>query len=524
MMRFAKIFCLLVSLTNSRLNAQGLLNNGATIILNNGVKVTVKNASGNYLSQSNGHISNLSGGGYLYIEGNWTNNSANTGFLNDGTTVILSGTNQNIGGSSSTLFYNLLFSNPGTKTLLINASTGGVAGTGTLNLSGSVLDLNSYTLSINNNSPAAVSYGSGYIQSETNLSVNPSVVKWNTGSGTGNYVFPFGASGSQIPFSFSITAPMPSSSDYIAVSTRATVAPDNLPWAGAGNAAAVSNMYCAMLNRDGSADAVIDRWWDIHASSVVTADLIFSYLGTENTMSSSYNTGGIQAQHWNGNSWDIPVGMGFAVQSGVGTCTVTGASTFSPWVLSSVTSPLPVELIAFDFSCQNGIPLLQWATATETNNDYFEIEESADGITYLPVAKIKGAGSTLVRQNYTQLLTGYTSSKPYYRLKQTDFNSNYHFSPLLFINSCSAKQNTIDSYFSSGNIYLLLQTDPETDIALDLYDMNGKKTLNTHIHSTTGTGRQSVEAYTVAPGIYTLHLQWGNNNAMVKKLVILPNQ
>jgi len=105
-------------------------------------------------------------------------------------------------------------------------------------------------------------------------------------------------------------------------------------------------------------------------------------------------------------------------------------STTSPytldWSLSGGASldceSLPVELTGFWGKCNNSVVELTWETASEINNDYFTLEKSTDGINYLTMATIKGAGST---QGFT-FTYKYDDFEPlalqYYRLSQTDFN------------------------------------------------------------------------------------------------------
>ena len=57
-------------------------------------------------------------------------------------------------------------------------------------------------------------------------------------------------------------------------------------------------------------------------------------------------------------------------------------------------SVLPVELLYFTASSsENGIRL-HWSTASETNNDYFILERSIDGIQFGTLAKVQGNGTT----------------------------------------------------------------------------------------------------------------------------------
>ena len=57
-------------------------------------------------------------------------------------------------------------------------------------------------------------------------------------------------------------------------------------------------------------------------------------------------------------------------------------------------SPLPIELLSFDGKIKDGTSYLTWKTASEINNDYFEIEKSTDGINFESIGKVTGAGNS----------------------------------------------------------------------------------------------------------------------------------
>ena len=89
---------------------------------------------------------------------------------------------------------------------------------------------------------------------------------------------------------------------------------------------------------------------------------------------------------------------------------------------------LPIELSYFTIS-QNGEDILfEWETATETNNDYFTIEQSIDGISFHEVARISGAGTTSLSNSYDYSLPATFNGLMYFRLKQTDYNGDYSYS------------------------------------------------------------------------------------------------
>ncbi|TAL60780.1 MAG: hypothetical protein EPN85_06465 [Bacteroidetes bacterium] len=61
---------------------------------------------------------------------------------------------------------------------------------------------------------------------------------------------------------------------------------------------------------------------------------------------------------------------------------------------------LPVELLSFSANCKNNSVKLYWQTASEQNNDYFEVERSTDGKIFESIGNAKGAGNSSTISNY----------------------------------------------------------------------------------------------------------------------------
>ena len=120
------------------------------------------------------------------------------------------------------------------------------------------------------------------------------------------------------------------------------------------------------------------------------------------TASGINNCPDLTIARWNGASWDERPGttVGGSTCSGSGTGTiVTNAvlTAFSPFTFGSKLSsvnPLPVELINFTANCSGDGIALNWSTASETKNDYFLLERSVDGNTWLDIKHIKGANNS----------------------------------------------------------------------------------------------------------------------------------
>jgi hypothetical protein len=95
-------------------------------------------------------------------------------------------------------------------------------------------------------------------------------------------------------------------------------------------------------------------------------------------------------------------------------------------------APLPIELLSFTAEIANETFVeLRWITATETNNDFFTLERSANGVTYEKVKVVDGSGNSSGIKEYSAMDNTPFEGTSYYKLKQTDFNGQFtYFSPI----------------------------------------------------------------------------------------------
>ena len=140
------------------------------------------------------------------------------------------------------------------------------------------------------------------------------------------------------------------------------------------------------------------------------------------------------------------LGVGFNNKGGLGDGT-TGNQPNLPVGLAGALDgkvfPLPVEMLWFNaiLNEDNSVNV-RWSTATEINNDRFEVERSSDGIYYESIGVVPGAGNSgSVREySFTDISTegGSVSGPLYYRLRQIDFNGAYNYFGPAAVNPGSA--------------------------------------------------------------------------------------
>jgi Secretion system C-terminal sorting domain len=114
---------------------------------------------------------------------------------------------------------------------------------------------------------------------------------------------------------------------------------------------------------------------------------------------------------------------------------------------SSLTIPLPVELKGFFAKLRHDIIELSWATATESNNAGFEVQRSLDGKDFSKIGWIDGHGDSFTEHKYSLLDENIKPNTDYYyRLRQTDFDGQSEYSPVLVITSLGEGTIISDAY------------------------------------------------------------------------------
>lgn len=143
---------------------------------------------------------------------------------------------------------------------------------------------------------------------------------------------------------------------------------------------------------------------------------------------------------------------------------------------NSVNSILPIELLNFD-AIMNGSKVdINWATATEKNNDYFTIERSRDAVSFEAINMTDGAGNSTAAKHYTDTDYNPYPGISYYRLKQTDFNGRYTYSNIVAVNYTIGDDGiSIYPNPSNGEINLTLTGLENKEVLVVIRDISGKE-------------------------------------------------
>lgn len=328
-------------------------------------------------------------------------------------------------------------------------------------------------------------------------------IQWHTGINPGHYTIPFTTtSGTKIPFSLHISVGLPEYG-YFRFSTYQT--PD---WQNSNALPSdVTHFNNAQSLADNSANA-IDRFWMIEPHDYTNFGMLyldFTYDDAEHlSPGNTINEMNLGAQAFNfvSDSWGdfVPTGTLNTVTNTVNFVPFPFLPEYRSWTLVDSDNPMPVELLDYDFECKNDLVELNWTTATETNNMYFTVESSNDGIVFVAEQTINGAGNSNMPLNYSIMV----KANKYYKLKQTDYNGTTEEIGNLYANCMEANELVYWQAMEKLSDIRISGLE-EGELEYQLYDMSGKLIVDSKIAVSGGTQQISLPEF--PNGMYTIHFK-----------------
>lgn len=160
---------------------------------------------------------------------------------------------------------------------------------------------------------------------------------------------------------------------------------------------------------------------------------------------------------------------------------------------------------------------LQWATASEDNLNYFEVEYSSDAKNFKDIGKVKATGTSFVKENYSFINTAEPLSKNYYRLKMVNDNGSYSYSPVIIIYGANAAEEfKAFPNPASNKLNIMIAASGETGShTFKIWDMEGKLLKSIPVQVNSGSNLFSISLDELNAGNYVL--QDGDNITLFAK-------
>lgn len=222
----------------------------------------------------------------------------------------------------------------------------------------------------------------------------------------------------------------------------------------------------------------------------------------------------LRVARYDGSQWQDEGNGGTTGNTSSGTVVSAGTlASFGPFTLasSSTQNPLPVELLHFSASPEGKYVNAKWVTASEKNNDYFEIQKSRDGHEFISAGIIKGAGNS-----QTIIIYEFTDTKPfagtsYYRLRQVDFDGTVTITLPV---SVKLESTAVNIFPNPAKNFVTISSRSEVN-QLKILSSGGQVIFNQQFNS-----QIVIDLSIFAPGFYFCEISDGNSLLFVEKLLI----
>ncbi len=266
--------------------------------------------------------------------------------------------------------------------------------------------------------------------------------------------------------------------------------------------------YWKLVNNTGTTPAVTVKlyWEDATFSGITSATSAnlriahyrstgpkwYDQAGASVTLSSAGSTGSI------------------VMTTTVGATLTTASTPYFTFGGPNLVNPLPIELLNFDGQAESNGNMLNWITATETNNDHFELERSMNANDFTKIATVSGNGNSTSALHYEQLDALPFKGINYYRLKQVDFDGKYTYSEIIAIENNSMQNIAIDVYPNPSNDLVHINTSGSIS-SLIIYNMLGEI-----VYSSTGEQSNTIDFTPLTNGVYIIKAL-GTDGTIVQK-------
>ncbi|GEM_PF-2241072 len=301
-----------------------------------------------------------------------------------------------------------------------NSSSTGVTVSGDVEVSGTLTLTDGHIYTSDNDSLVLDANGD-YAGASSASHIKGPLVKQSV-AGSSNYEFPVGKSSRYAPVTISETASLDNwKAEYFTSNSNGTSSFDpNDPGSG----------FQALTE-------IASDMWTVESGGPNSARIRLTYgpwhgSSDQNSLRVVWWDTGQAPNPW----WENQGGNPISGSSANGTVTSENSIGFTSqdFTLGAVSEDaLPVEMLYFQGIEDRGVVQLDWATATEINNDYFEIQRSQDGNDWEIIGVVIGSGTTIEEQTYD-----FTDFKPYvgdsyYRLRQVDFDGQYEYTEIILV-------------------------------------------------------------------------------------------
>ena len=151
---------------------------------------------------------------------------------------------------------------------------------------------------------------------------------------------------------------------------------------------------------------------------------------------------------------------------------------------------------------------LSWATASEYNCAFYEIESSNNGLDWTTIVSITGNGTTTELSTYSSTVDGGANKLgKYYRIKQVDLDGQWEYFPILS-SRCNTSNSAYSVYPNPAKEQFTLEIESEQNKTINyvLFDSTGKIIFSDKHLIYSGITQVQLNISDAPAGIYRLQI------------------
>lgn len=214
--------------------------------------------------------------------------------------------------------------------------------------------------------------------------------------------------------------------------------------------------------------------------------------------------------------WDYAT-TGSSVQVAASNISLTGTPVFL-----AASASLPVELLDFQAIVSDDQQVkLKWETSSESNNAFFTVERSIDGLLFEKMFDVQALGDE--GASYEAYDPNPVKGRNHYRLKQTDIDGQYSYSAVVEIYFNPAHLFSLEAFPNpvnkSGKLTLRFALPHSGKVEMSLKDVRGKKVWEANEEGLLGQNQIDVLLPDLPGGFYYLRFE-GIGKKAVRKVLI----
>ena len=147
-------------------------------------------------------------------------------------------------------------------------------------------------------------------------------------------------------------------------------------------------------------------------------------------------------------------------------------------------------------------------TASETNNNYFTIERSADGMNFEKIGIVRGAGNSSEMIDYSYSDYAPLTGMSFYRLKQTDFDGKESYSSVIVISSEGKDFVRILPNPVNDKLYINMDAASDNVISVSIYNAFGQQVVLQNTNVNKGFNQLGIDVNNLSKGAYFLKIEY----------------